>query len=489
LKAPPPISQTRRDFFGGVWAAAANGLPRARTPQVAFATVPAPSHWTDVKLRLLRRATLGLTSADVTDIRAMGYQGWLDSQLHYESIDDSAMDAVIASKYPPLSMTAVQLAATDSFTVAINIQDATIERAAFSKRQLYERMVEFWSDHFNIAMSKVGYLKVIDDREVIRKHALGKFSDLLKASAHSPAMLAYLDQAASRVGAPNQNYVRELMELHTLGVDGGYTQTDVDELARVFTGWAYTGAGDFVFKSGAHDYAQKTVLGVTIPATPGSGPGVDVNAAIQEGERMLDVLLNHPSTARFIATKMLKWLLTPEPTAAQVSAIATVYRATKGDIRLMVRAILNQAWVGAAPMKFKRPFHYFVSALRATQPPVALLANTRAYPDNMGQRLFAFETPDGYPDAIEYWCGNMPPRWSQASILLEARPEWINTGPYLATSPAAAIDKMQTDFFGDELSLATRLRLLNFLNAGPFDDARVRVTIALALSSAEFQWY
>src|SRR6185436_18146149 len=114
--------------------------------------------------------------------------------------------------------------------------EGTIFRAAFSRRQLYERIVEFWSDHFNIAFTKVGYLKVVDDRDVIRKYALGRFRDLLMATAKSPAMLAYLDQTQSRRGAPNENYARELMELHTVGVDGGYTQTDVSDLARVLTG-------------------------------------------------------------------------------------------------------------------------------------------------------------------------------------------------------------------------------------------------------------
>jgi uncharacterized protein (DUF1800 family) len=421
----------------------------------------------------------------------MGYQDWLDRQLHYESIDDSALDAVMASKYPFLSWTPLQLTATDFQTVNAGMQDATIERAAYSKRQLYQRMVELWSDHFNIPINRVGYLKVVDDREVIRKHALGRFSDLVKASAHSPAMLAYLDQSTSRVGAPNQNYVRELMELHTMGVDGGYTQTDVAELARVFTGWSFTAAGTFIFSPEIHDFAPKTILGVMIPAAPASSGGV----AIYEGERMLDVLVNHPSTAQFIATKMLKWLLTPEPTAGQIAAIARIYRVTKGDIKLMVRAILNEAWVSSAPMKFKRPVHYYVSALRATQAAVGLVPRVSqprvgSWPGGMGQQLFWYETPDGYPDAMDYWCGNMPPRWSTMEHLVFDERELINTGPYLAGSRAAAIDKIQTDYFGDELSLATRLRLLNHLtNAGPFDDDRVRQIIAIALSCAEFQWY
>jgi uncharacterized protein (DUF1800 family) len=439
-----------------------------------------------VRLRLVRRATMGLNPLDVADVRRMGYQSWLEQQVFYAGIDDSATEATIASRYPLLSQTAAQLAPANGGTVQSQLQEATIHRATFSRRQLYERMVEFWSDHFNISIAKVGYLKAIDDRDVIRKNALGNFGTLLKASAHSPAMLAYLDQNTSRVGAPNQNYARELMELHTLGVDGGYTQNDVAELSRVLTGWTYTGAGDFSFSSSRHDFTQKTVLGVTIPASsPSSG-----SAAIAEGEQMLDVLINHPSTARFIATKLLKWLLTPEPTAQQISAITSVFRKTKGDIKFMVRAILNDGWVGAAPAKFKRPFHFVVSSLRATNPSVTSLANMNNQIRTIGQQLFFFETPDGYPDSTEFWSGNMPPRWSFTNSLVGATTQTVvDTAPYLATSTAAAIDKIQADFFADELPTATRLALLNYLNSGTFNAPRVRETIALALSASEFQWY
>lgn len=429
---------------------------------------------------------MGLRPTDTADVLRLGYQAWLQDQVFYEGIDDSAVDATIASRYPLLSQTPAQLVNANQGTLQNQLQEATIHRAAFSRRQLYERMVEFWSDHFNISIAKVGYLKAVDDREVIRKHALGKFSDLLRASAHSPAMLAYLDQNTSRVGAPNQNYVRELMELHTLGVDGGYTQADVDNLARVFTGWTFTGAGDFSFAANRHDFTQKVVLGVTIPASASSTG----SAAIAEGEQMLDVLINHPSTGKFISTKLLKWLLTPEPTPTQVRTIASVWRATKGDIKLVVRAILNEGWMMTAPRKFKRPFHFLVSTIRATQATVTSLANMNGQVRTLGQQLFFYETPDGYPDTTEFWSGNMPPRWSFANTLVGLTTQTVvDTAPYLAGTTAAAIDKIQTDFFANELPATTRQALTTYLSGGTFNATRVRETIALALSSAEFQWY
>ena len=176
-------------------------------------------------------------------------------------------------------------------------------------------------------------------------------------------MMAYLDQNASRKSAPNQNYAREIMELHTLGVDGGYTQDDVAELSRVLTGWTIQGRGD-VRRSTRRftTRARKTVLGMTIHA------GITGAAGINEGEQMLDLLVNHPSTARFIATKMLKWLLDPNPSDAQIATVASVYKATGGDIKAMIRVILNDAWLPAAPMKLKRPFHFVASSLRSTNP-------------------------------------------------------------------------------------------------------------------------
>lgn len=465
-------------------------MPQTAVPatQAAFSDVPPPLAWGDQRRRLLRRATMGIAQGDVIDVHSKGYQQWLNDQVNYTRIDDSECEAVVAARYPLLSRTAAQLAGENGGQVQSQLQEATIFRAAFSKRQLYQRMVEFWSDHFNISMPKVGYLKVVDDREVIRKHALGKFSDLLIASAHSPAMLAYLDQNQSRVGRPNQNYVRELMELHTLGVDGGYTQQDVDELARVFTGWSINNQGEFTFLPNRHDYTAKTVLGVNIPA---SSPSSGVEGQ-QEGEQMLVFLVNHPRTSRFIARKLIQWFITPDPTTTQVEAIAGVFRATKGDIKLTVRAVLNEGWVTTAPAKLKRPFHLVVSALRSAAPLVNSVAPMNNQVRVAGQPLFQYETPDGYPDLIEYWSGNLTPRWNfgvTLSTLTNNNTINHDVSAYLAGTRDAAIERIATDFFGDELSIETRTALLDYLSAGTFNASRVRETIALAIACAEFQWY
>jgi uncharacterized protein (DUF1800 family) len=479
--AQPPAPAQPPAATSATSSAAAYGNPLA-------ANVPPPVAWTDARLRLVRRATYGARASDVADVRNVGYQRWLNDQVNYTLIDDSALAADVAARWPNLSLAPAQLAPLNAGTLRTNLQQATLYRATYSRRQLYERMVEFWTDHFSIDIDKVGYLKLVDDREVIRKHALGKFGDLLRASAKSPAMLAYLDQNLSRAGSPNQNYVRELMELHTLGVDGGYTQQEVDELARVFTGWTFTGAGDFAFNASRHDFGAKTVLGVTIPAT---SPGIGAEG-VKEGEQMLEVLLNHPSTARFLATKLLKWFVTPEPTATQVEAIAGAYRATGGDIKRMVRAVLNEGWVSRAPLKLKRPFHLVASGLRGTDAVSTNIASMASGVGTLGQPLFQWETPDGFPDLMEFWVGNITPRWQFGNTLANSNSATtvrVDVTPYLAGSADAALDRMNAELFAGELAPATREQLRAYLGAGTFNATRVRDTLALALSSHEFQWY
>lgn len=498
---------TRRAFFAGAIA----GLAVAAAPKAAQAqgggrkpkrlaheedplvtggfasAVAAPTAWTNPIVRLLRRATMGLTDADVSAAKSMGYQTWLQSQLDHQRIDNTAVETQVALLWPQLSQDVTTLFSLDLGTVQTVLQSQAVYRQALSPRQLYERMVEFWNDHFNIDINKVGYLKIVDDRDVIRANALGKFSDLVKASSKSPAMLAYLDQNLSRVGAPNQNYARELMELHTLGVNGGYTQEDVAELSRVLTGWTLQGRGTFFFNSALHDFGQKVVLGQTIAA---SSPTLGA-AAIAEGEQIIDFLCNHPSTATFIATKLLKWLLTPEPTPQQVSTIAGVFRATKGDIKLVVRAILNSSWVSSAPAKYKRPSHLLVSSLRGAKATITNTSSIIGQFFNLGQPIFTWTTPDGFPDLIEYWAGGIMPRWQFASTVsqLRAAPIAIDSAPYLAGTSDAAVDLINTNLFGGEMDATTRGQLLTYLKGGTFNDTRVRETISLAIASEAFQWY
>ncbi|HEY9529451.1 MAG TPA: DUF1800 domain-containing protein, partial [Anaerolineales bacterium] len=361
----------------------------------------------------LNRLTFGPRVEERTRFLEIGLQPWLEEQLDFQSIDDFACVFQL-TPFKTLQMEANELEGIsnqlfenyDRESVPNELRQATSLRQVYSKRQLYEIMVEFWSDHFNIYVEKGNcfFLKTVDDREVIRKHALGSFRDLVWASAHSPAMLTYLDNQANEKAAPNENYARELMELHTLGVDGGYTQQDVMELARCLTGWnvkEHFWLGDFVFREDLHDTGTKNVLGMTLH-----------NSGIKEAEQVIEMLVNHPSTAKFIATKLTRHFLADEPPQQIVEKAAQTFLNTNGDIKSVLRVILLDGLALARP-KYKRPANFVLSALRMLNAETDG-AGPQEYLLRMGQSYFNWPTPDGYPDYSEAWQGNLMPRWQFA---------------------------------------------------------------------------
>ncbi|MBT7782319.1 MAG: DUF1800 family protein, partial [Anaerolineae bacterium] len=250
---------------------------------------------------LVNRLTFGAGHEDLTRVAQIGIDAWVQEQVEFESVSDERCDLRLR-QFDTLDLSANDLFDLsdkifddqDKIKIPNELRHATLTRQVYSRRQVYERMVEFWSDHFNISTEKGDcfYLKTVDDREVIRPHSLGFFGDLLWASAHSPAMLVYLDNQSNLKDAPNENYAREVMELHTLGVDGGYTQQDVMELARCLTGWGmkeHFWRGDFEFDADNHDASAKKVLGMNIPA-----------GGLEEAERVILNLGLHTSTATFV---------------------------------------------------------------------------------------------------------------------------------------------------------------------------------------------
>ncbi len=370
----------------------------------------------DPAFHLLSRAAFGPWPGDVDRVRAMGAGAWVEEQLHPAGIDDLACD-LRARRFDTLHEPADGLWNHEERVVIEELQRATLLRAIYSHRQLQEVMVGLWTDHLNIDVSKgaCGRLKTVDDREVIRPHALGRFRELLRASALSPAMLVYLDGAENRArragGRPNENYARELLELHALGVDGGYGQDDVMEAARCLTGWRVNRRwrrGQVEFDRAAHDDGEKVVLGVRLPAGGGEG----------DLERLLDVVCAHPSTARHVATKLCRRLVHDDPPAALVSDVARVFLTTQGDLRACVRAALSsEAFGRARGARVKRPLRFVVSALRA------LAVDTHAgrplleVLERLGQPLFRHPTPDGYPDEAAPWMGTLLWRWTFAAQL------------------------------------------------------------------------
>jgi uncharacterized protein (DUF1800 family) len=320
--------------------------------------------------------------------------------------------------------------------VVTELQRAKLLRAVYSERQLYEMMVDFWENHFSIFANKDDdrYFLTSYDRDTIRPFAMGRFRDLLGATAHSPAMLFYLDNWRSSVlrpypatkdkpagadGGLNENYARELMELHTLGVDGGYTQTDVQEVARCFSGWTIqkpNEQGLFLYRPGLHDDGEKVVLGHKILAGGG----------IADGERVLDILATHPATARFVATKLARRFISDEPPPSVIDRAAAVFLKTDGSIRETLRAIVTSPEffsTTAYRAKMRSPFEYVAAAMRALN---AETDGDRPVLDaigRMGQPVFGRITPDGYADRADQWLssGAMVARLNFAGALAANR--------------------------------------------------------------------
>lgn len=446
--------------------------------------------------RLLNRAGYGPTPSEVARVEQMGLAAYLEEQLNPGAIDDLAGD-LIARHQTLYQMDASVLIEQEPQDGAIELIGSTFMRAIYSKRQLYEAMVEFWSDHFNIYLRKEDVMplaKIVDDREVIRPYALTNFRELLGASAKSPAMLLYLDNISNEQSHPNENYARELLELHTLGVNGGYTQRDVQEVARVLTGWTVAKRGrlrgQFVFDEAVHDFGEKQILGRTFPAGRGEA----------EVEELLDLLASHPATATFLATKLVRRFVADEPPPDLIRQVAETYRQNNGAIQPMLRVIFLSEQFATAPPKLKRPHTYMVSALRAVRADFRL-GRGRAMGDwmqTMGQPLFQWPPPDGYPDISSAWVANLLPRWNFAVALLhgDIPGTTVPLDDLLAAGKAATAESALQLFAGliygralrpEELDLFVSTIGSQSIQSGE-GQLRLRDGIALMLASPEFQW-
>jgi uncharacterized protein (DUF1800 family) len=560
----------------------------AASPQAA----PIPPLTEQQKIvHALNRLGYGPRPGDVERVAAVGLDQYIRQQFHPESIPDDAVEKKLAA-FSTLTMTSAQMAAAYreekeeqrriqqerakaqaadeamkqadgaspppakpaskpmrqeimarseqiSVRAVAELQNEKIIRAIASERQFQEVLVDFWSNHFNIDIRKstCRVLKPIDERDVIRAHVFGKFRELLEASAKSPAMLVYLDNAQNSAprtvrprkdsdpskpetrGGLNENYAREIMELHTLGVDGGYTQQDVIEVARCFTGWTVDPReGAFVFTPRRHDDGNKTVLGHTIAA----------NGGIKDGEQVLDILCRHPSTATFIATKLCRRLVSDDPPAPLVERVAKVFRETDGDLRQVYETIIFSPEFfspTAYRAKIKSPFEFAVSAARATGTPIEpeagrvpaqlrMMAETSAtferggnranrFPRKslnfhiirMGQPLFAYQAPTGYPEDSRKWVStgalidrlNFALAFTSHGILdADFQPNRI-LGDADIDQPNAVIDRLAKILLQGEISDTTRAVMTK--QTGTDDAATVNAAklTALILGSPEFQ--
>lgn len=539
------MAYSRRQFIrlGGAAAAAGavasaglpGAAPLAARPAVRWnarlaAQMPEP----DLASLLLNRGAFGPRPGELEHARDIGPANWIEEQLDYEAIDVSAIEDELHARLQTLSMTPGQLLAYGQNMAGLPSQEmilATLYRMTYSPRMLYEVMVEFWNDHFSIYLgsNEARYLKPIDDRDVARAHALGTFKDLLTASAQSPAMLNYLDNDQNRVGNVNENYGREIMELHSLGVAVGgepYTEQDVKEMALCFTGWGWSRDqrnparyGRFEYNDRQHDQTSKRIL------------GNDIGAGMKDldGHMAIDILVQHEATARFIATKLIRRFVADDPagqTPGLLDRVADTFQRTSGDIRETVRAILRSTEFTQSFATFggrlSRPVDMVVRQLRVTDVPrdafPIAIRDGGIYPklnavlSAMGQRPFYWETPDGYPDVKEAWASSTTMLWRWnfglalsgngerggrlGQRLIEGfTPEMAADVPATFADAGAAADYWITRLLQRPMGPADRTSVVDYLTDGrsestPFDQVKARVPnmVALILDSPYFQW-
>lgn len=575
---------SRRQF--GQWTALAIGVaslggcapweqadPAHGLDRLTNEPTPTPLEW-----RVLNRLGYGPRPGDILRLRAQGVDAWIDHQLHPELIAETPELEAALAQLDTLSMspeeardretdwepeTAISPLMEKVFklgkrrdpvpgSVRQELVQATVLRAVFSARALQEVMVEFWSDHFSINQGKgdCRWLKTTDDR-LMRLHAFGRFRDLLGASAHSPAMLFNLDNTENRKsGDPlgphfNENYARELMELHTLGDTSAYSLRDIQEVARVLSGWTSgekgtSAEGEFVFSSADHDDGEKIVLNQRFPAGQGQ----------RDGEHLLDFLATHPLTARHIAGKLCDRFLGRVPMQLR-DRLAKIFVHTQGDIRQVVGELARsdefrsvssaresaaggsgaggsntggsdtggsetggsetggsetggsetrgaETGSGAAEgALLKRPFQFAISALRM------LGARTSgrgmiSYLEAMGQRPFAWLQPNGYPLSPEYWSTGLLARWRFAVDLARNKIDqtWINLAALRrATQGEKATDvciRLSVGLLPTPLSSDTIDALAEIFSSNQSFDPRsapgLSECVALLIMSPHFQW-
>jgi uncharacterized protein (DUF1800 family) len=560
----------------------------------------------------LNRLGYGPRPGEVERVRQMGLAAWIDRQLHPESIDDSALAARLA-KYPTLTMSSAQLledfpplrvaaqragmtleeyrqqqqsrmrelrrqiaaaghrpgdplGSQDSpgklatayqsihspQRIVAELAMARMDRAVYSDRQLYEQMVNFWLNHFNVYANKGAdrWLLTSFERDAIRPHAMGKFRDLLEATAKSPAMLFYLDnwqsadpQASARLqqeldqrrrrfamiyGGPfgmgrsiprrapnpganrqqnkqrqprgiNENYGRELMELHTLGVDGGYTQQDVIEVANCLTGWTIRAPRrdpQFWFDNRIHDPRPKMVLGHKIHA-----------GGIRDGEEVLDLLARDPHTAHHLSLEIARHFVSDNPPPALVDRMEQTYLSTDGDIRAVLHTMIfsPEFWSrDAIRAKIKTPFELVASAARAVGAQVDLPLALVQWTGRIGEPLYLCQPPNGYPDQADAWVntGALLNRLNYSIALTGNRLVGVHVdmaallGSGAAADPRETLDRAIAVLLSGEVSPGTRRTLEQQLNTPEILQARLDDPVkqinqgliaGLVLGAPEFQ--
>jgi len=443
----------------------------------------------------INRMAFGGRPGEIDEIlKNGGWLSWVEQQLDPDNISDSKLDELVAERYLWTKMNLKQM--QDKYPIPENgenqptlrseLPQSVVLRAALSNRQFKEVMCEFWRNHFCINQPegnapKRSYTAAHYEEHVIRKHAFGKFEQMLLASATHPGMLEYLDNYVSRKGAWNENYARELMELHTLGADRYYNEQDVLELSLTLTGWTFNGDSlAYYFRSDWHDGGGHKVLGKKMP----SGK--------EGGEFALMMLARHPGTARYISEKLCRYLVNDNPPKALVTKVTNTFKSSNGDLKKVYREIvLSEEFMSRLnyKAKFKTPFEFTVSALRATGADMSNLATTTYNLETMGQPVYGCDDPTGFYDHAEAWldAGVLTKRWNYAYGLMANKVRGVSvdmklTERFKADKPEEVRSKVLKEFIGGDVGDHEDKLLLKLAEKN--DIAKM---IAITVGSPSFQ--
>lgn len=493
----------------------------------------------------MNRMAYGPRPGDLDAFAALGstddarLDAYVEQQLDPQSIDDSALEArLVGAGFVTLDLSLErlwseyfrkQMGERNGSMPMIETERAAFLRAIYSERQLVEVLADFWHNHFNVDgwTYLISSVFVHHDREVIRGHMLGNYREMLEAVTTSTAMLYYLDNYTNSRAGPNENWARELLELHTLGAEHyrgvarqsevprdaeglpvGYVDDDVYEATRCFTGWTFGEDGLFAYRDDWHDRFQKTVLGKYLPAD---------QDALRDGRDVLDLVADHPGTAVYVCRKLCRRLISDTPPEAVVQSAAEVFRQQRqaaDQLAQVVGHILrSEAFRTTWGEKIKRPFEAIVSAMRATGAEWTLSLDEEKSSnfiwlyDQIGQPLYNWLTPDGYPDTKEDWLGttSLVMRWRMVNWLLEVkdgevfRTDVLSQTPAEVRSPVALADFWINRLLGHAMSTEGWEEVVDFMAQGrnpefdlPLDgdtavQERLRSMVGLILMSPEFQ--
>jgi uncharacterized protein (DUF1800 family) len=453
---------------------------------------------------LLNRIGFGPRPGDIDRVLAEGFERYVESQVYPDADPEVQSRLAGLQTLDYTTGRVLDLNNADSRTVGVIVDEfnsAKLIRAVHGRNQLQEALVDFWFNHFNVNLNDgfVRYSLMSYERDAIRPFVLGKFRDLLSATAHHAAMMYYLDNYLSTgprvVGGVtrqglNENYGRELLELHTVGVDAGYTQQDVTEAARVLTGWGIdnTGrGGNFMFRMASHDRGAKNVFGLSLPAGGGQ----------EEGERLIDYLAAHPATAGYVSKRLVQRFVSDDPPASLVSRAAETFQGTGGDIARVMLTILGsrEFWDPSVySAKVKTPLEFVVSALRAVDAQVSRAAAITPVLSAMGMPLYQCIPPTGYTNVGVEWL-NPSSHLARVNFGFDVAggatfagvtmtPRAAAEGATLTSAPSVAT-AVADELFGNRMSIES-FEAASRVAAGGSVSVLAR-TLGLMLASPEFQ--